>query len=136
GNLSCHEIGLTSSLVAENRAVYVIDRKDQVVACELPLTLEKPLELTSTGGAVEKRWRYDRDQECRRIERFIDAKLPLLAPTDVVAVLEDVKGAAGLHAHLAAEARAELAQPPILVLVVEPHITQKRDRFLVHIEKS
>jgi hypothetical protein len=74
----------------------------------------------------------DRDQESDRIEGFINALLPLLAPSNVLRILEDGKLLSRLRLHFAAEALTKLTQAPVLVFIVEADVADESCWKLTH----
>src|SRR5205085_5780684 len=89
------------------------------------LPLQKPLQLFAARLAPEESRRDDGNEEGHHIDRFFDPLPPLLSPGNVLPVLENHERFAGLHAHLSAEALAEIGQTSVLVLVLETHVAHE-----------
>jgi len=75
---------------------------------------------------------YRMRQQCHRVQRLINALLPALPPGDVLAVLKDRKFFAELDLDLGAQAIAELADPAVIVLIIEAGVAHKRRGLTWH----
>src|SRR4029077_18737015 len=94
--------------------------------------LNKMFELAAASLAFEKAGCEDRDQESDRIEGFKNALLPLLAPSNVLRIVEDGKLLSRLRLHFAAEALTKLTQAPVLVFIVEADVAHESCWKLTH----
>jgi hypothetical protein len=82
-------VGPTLASVLKLCALHVVDREDEIVSSQLFLAFKEPLQLLTACSAAEKGGRYDGNEERCRIYRSFDTRLPLLPPSDVLAVLKD-----------------------------------------------
>ncbi|CAM5688517.1 hypothetical protein SGLAM104S_07720 [Streptomyces glaucescens] len=90
------------------------------------LPLQEAAHLVPARRAAEQTRGDDDQQQRHRVQRLVDALLPVLAPGDVVAVLEDGEFLAGLRPDLRGEPFPELRELAVVVLIVEADMAHER----------
>src|SRR5262245_33786734 len=104
----------------------VIDRKDEIIAAELGLTLVERQYLLPARVAGKIRRCYEGKQEQCVIERASNPLRPPLAPADVLAILKNAKVAdPGVEPDALLHSVAKSRDPPRLMRIVRMDVAPK-----------
>ena len=111
--------------IVEQGSVEVVNRENEIVPIKLLLTIQELLNLPAAIVAFEETRSQNWNQKGHRAQGSMDAGFPILAPVDVVAVLEDKKLFARLELYLKGQSLPKLSDAATLVFVVEMRVAQE-----------